>query len=133
MSSDQPDFPAVTAMLKRALGERIDQGAASFVALLAEDVVVEHPYAPGEPRRLAGKQAVHAHVQDALSRFAIDDAAARRVYRSNDKGAVVVEFSIGGRMLATGASFRLDCVSIVETNGRLITCYREYWNPLAIG
>ena len=132
MSSDPPDFPAFTRMLKWALGERVNQGAASFVALLAEDVEVEHPYAPDGPRRLAGKQAVRAHVQDALSRFAIDGATARRVYRSCDRGIAVVEFSIGGRRLGTGAPFRLECVSIVETNGGLITCYRDYWNPLAI-
>ena len=132
LSSKSPDFPVFTAMLKQALGERVDPGAASFLALLAEDVVVEHPYAAVGPRKLVGKPAVRAHFQSAQSQFTLDKASAQRVYRSNDRGAVIVEFNISGHMLATGAPFQQDCVSIAETSGGLITCYREYWNPLAI-
>ena len=85
----------MTVMLKQPLGAPVDQGAASFVALLAEGAVVEHPYAPaGSARRLVGQQALYAHLQSARSRFTFDEASTQRVYRTNDRGAVIVEFSI---------------------------------------
>jgi ketosteroid isomerase-like protein len=52
------------------------------------------------------------------------------VYRSAGRGVAAVEFSTGGRMLATGAPFRLECISAVETKGSLISFDCEYWNLL---
>lgn len=134
LPSNPPDFPVFTAMLKQALGNRIDQDSASFVALLAEDVEIEHPYAPaGQPKKMAGRQSLSTHIENTLSLFTIDDAATRHVYRSDDRGAVIVEFSISGRILGTNTPFQQNCISIVETSNGLITRYCEYYSPSASG
>jgi len=115
-------------MLRSALGDRVSESA-TFPAMLAEDVEIEHPYAPGRPLRIVGRAALVAHLHDVIARFTIERAATRYVYRCEPRGAVIVEFDIAGRRLPSGMDYKQQCVAIVETNGGRITRYREYYNP----
>jgi hypothetical protein len=51
MSSSEPDVPIFAAMLRSALGDRLSESA-TFPAMLAENVEIEHPYAPDGPLRI---------------------------------------------------------------------------------
>lgn len=133
----QPDaFPPFTAMLKRALGSLVDQDADGFLSLVAEDVVMEFPYAPsGQPREVAGRAALApylAHLAHLASFITIDAIKPPRVHRTADPAVVILEFTARGRAVAGGQPYRQDYISVIEASGGRITRYRDYWNPLAL-
>jgi ketosteroid isomerase-like protein len=134
MTQSQPDaFPLFTAMLKRALGSLVDQDADGFLSLMAEDAVMEFPYAPsGQPREVAGRAALAPYVAHVASFITIDSIEERSVHRTTDPAVVVLEFTGQGRAVASGQPYRQDYISVIETGGGRITRYRDYWNPLAL-
>ena len=117
-------------MLRSALGVRVSESA-TFPAMLAENVEIEHPYASDGPLRIVGRATLVAHLRDTLARFAVERAATRYVYHCEPRGAVIVEFDLAGRRLRSGKEYKQQCVAIIETSGGRITRYREYYNPLA--
>jgi ketosteroid isomerase-like protein len=125
MSSAELDFPVFTAMLRNALGERVDESA-TFLAMLVENVVIEHPYAPKESRHLLGKTAIVVHLQNKIKQFTVDCASARQVYHCEPSRAVIIEFDLTGRLLPTDDEYQQQCVAIVETAGGRIIRYRSY-------
>jgi ketosteroid isomerase-like protein len=131
MPSSEPDIPIFAAMLRSALGDWLGESA-TFPAMLAESVEIEHPYAPGGPSRIVGKPAFVAHMRDALARFTVEHAATRYVYHCEPRGTVIVEFDLAGHWLQSGKEYKQQCVAIIETSGGRITRFREYWNPLNV-
>ena len=117
-------------MFRSALGDRVSESA-TFPAMLAENVEIEHPYAPDGPLCIVGRATLVAHLRDTLARFTVERAATRYVYHCEPRGAVIVEFDLAGRRLRSGKEYKQQCVVIIETSGGRITRYREYYNPLA--
>src|SRR5215472_15263045 len=95
MSSSEPDVPIFAAMLRSALGDRLSESA-TFPVMLAENVEIEHPYAPDGPLRIVGRAALVAHMRDVLARFTVEHAATRYVYHCEPRSAVIVEFDLAG-------------------------------------
>jgi len=126
-------FPLFTAMLKRALGSLVDQEADGFLSLMAEDAVMEFPYAPsGQPREVTGRAALAPYVAHVASFITIDSIEAPRVHQTADPAVVILEFTGKGRAVASGQPYRQDYISVIETGGGRIIRYRDYWNPLAL-
>ena len=134
MTQTQPDaFPPFTAMLKRALGSLVDHDADGFLSLVAEDVVMEFPYAPpGQPREVAGRAALAPYLAHLAEFITIDAVEPPRVHRTADPAVVILEFTGRGRAVAGGQPYRQDYISVIETGGGRIIRYRDYWNPLAL-
>ena len=134
MTQTQPDaFPLFTAMLKRALGSLVDQDADGFLSLVAEDVVMEFPYAPsGQPRKVAGRAALAPYLAHLAGFITIDAVEPPRVHWTADPAVVILEFTGCGRAVEGGQPYRQDYISVIETGGGRITRYRDYWNPLAL-
>ncbi len=134
MTSKFPDpFPAFTAMLKRALGSLVDQDADAFLSLMADDGVMEFPYAPpGQPRQVTGRSALARYLAEIASLITIAVIEGPRVHRTDDPATVILEFTGTGQAVATGRPYRQDYISVIETGGGQIVRYRDYWNPLAL-
>ncbi len=134
MTQSQPDaFPLFTAMLKRVLGSLVDQDADGFLSLMAEDAVMEFPYAPSDqPREVTGRAALAPYIAQVASFITIDSMEERSVYRTTDPAVVILEFTGQGRGVANGQPYRQDYISVIEIEGGRITRYRDYWNPLAL-
>lgn len=134
MTPSTPDaFPPFTAMLKRALGSLVDQDADGFLSLMADNGVMEFPYAPpGRPRQVAGRTALAPYVAEIANLITIEAIEGPRVHRTADLAVVILEFTGTGRAVATGMPYRQDYISVIETGGGRIVRYRDYWNPLAL-
>ena len=132
MSSSELDVPVFTAMLRNVLGEWVAESP-NFPAMLAENVEIEHPYAPGGSRRMVGRTTLIAHLRSTKEKFTVEHAQAVHVYRCEQRRAVIVEFDLAGHWLHSGTAYKQQCVAIIETDDGRITRYREYWNPLAPG
>jgi ketosteroid isomerase-like protein len=130
MSDDMESF---SAMLRKALGDRIDAGANAFIDMMAEHAVMEFPYAlPGLPVRLDGKDAVARHLKRVAGLIAFDRMGTPTVHPSTDPNLVIIEFDGFGRGVETGEAYDQRYISVIRTENGRITFYRDYWNPIAV-
>lgn len=129
MTDRVQDFPA---MLRAALGDRIAADATGFVDMLADDAVMEFPFAPpGLPRRLEGRDAVAGHLAK-LARLIAFDRIDPATVVARDGGTTVLAFEAAGTGVETGAAYDQRYLSVVTTAGGRIVQYLDYWDPLVV-
>jgi ketosteroid isomerase-like protein len=127
------NIQSFSSMLRDALGARINPDAPGFVEMMADDGVMEFPYAPaGMPTRLEGRAAIAAHLERIGGMIAFDRMGTAVVHPSTDPDLVVIEFEGFGRGVATGEPYDQRYISVIRTAGGRITHYRDYWNPLVV-
>lgn len=127
------EIESFSAMLRKALGDRIDGGASTFIDMMAEHAVMEFPYSlPGLPSRLDGRDAVARHLERLAGLIAFDRIGAPTVHPSTDQDLVIIEFDGFGRGVETGEAYDQRYISVVRTENGRITHYRDYWNPIAV-
>lgn len=127
------EIESFSALLRLALGDRIDPDATSFLDMLADDVVMDFPYAPpGMATRLDGKAAIARHLQDLGGRIAFDHMGRPTVFATTDPDVTLVEFDGFGRGLSTDEPYDQRYISIIRTRNGRIVHYRDYWNPLVL-
>ncbi|MFF3445068.1 nuclear transport factor 2 family protein [Streptosporangium sp. NPDC002721] len=108
-----------------------------FGGELAEDVVIEVPFAPpGRASRYEGKEAflLFADPEQAAfaQRFALDEARDVVVHETTDPEVIVVEYELAGRVLATGRQASSRFIGVLRVRDGKIVNWREYQNTLAM-
>jgi uncharacterized protein len=127
------DIVSFSGMLRAALGSRLAPDADGFVEMMAEDGVMEFPYAPtGLPQRLVGRQAIGDHLAAVGALISFDAIGKPRVHTTGDPAVVILEFEGRGRGVETGVPYEQRYISVIHTEGGHITRYVDYWNPLAL-
>ncbi len=127
------NIESFSAMLRTALGDRIDRDASSFTDMLDEHAVMEFPYAlPDLPDRLAGRDAIARHLEGLGGLISFDRMSEPTVHPTTDPAVVIVEFEGFGRGVATGAPYDQRYISVIRTENGRIVLYRDYWNPIAV-
>ena len=125
--------PQFSALLRDVLNESLVPEATSFVEMMADDGVMEFPFAPpGLTTRLDGRAAVAAHLASLDGLIAFDAMAVRSVHRTTDPAVTVIEFEASGRGLTTGRPYEQFYISVITVRQGRIALYRDYWNPLAV-
>jgi ketosteroid isomerase-like protein len=123
--------PTVLAMLLGALGDRVDQNAKSFIELMADDFVMEFPYArPGMPLRVEGREAVLVHLMKVGQGVTVDSASGLVVHETQDPEVVILEFDGHGRSLRTGEPYEQRYISVIRARGGKMVHFKDYWNPI---
>jgi hypothetical protein len=123
--------PTVLTMLLGALGDRVDPAAKSFIDMMADDFVMEFPFArPGMPTRVDGRAAVLAHLVKVGEGVSVDSASNLVVHETTDLDVVVLEFDGHGRSAKTGEPYEQRYISVIRTRGGKITHFKDYWNPI---
>lgn len=102
--------------------------------LLAEDAIVEFPYASalGSPSRLEGKPAILNHMKIAVAQLQNWVFTNVREYQTLIPNVLFAEFHGKAVFVATGQLYQQDYVVRLETKNGKIIHYREYWNPVPI-
>jgi uncharacterized protein len=102
--------------------------------LLAEDAVVEFPYASalGAPSRFEGKPAIYNYMKNAVAQLQNWVFTDIREYQTPIANVMLAEFHGEAVFVATGQSYQQDYVVRLQTQNGKIIHYREYWNPVAI-
>jgi ketosteroid isomerase-like protein len=104
---------------------------AGWADLVAEDVVMEFPFAPpGATRRLEGREAVLAYMARVPEVFEFGGEPETVVHQTTDPGRAVIEMGLRARVRATGRTYEQRYVVVLEVAGGRLTSYRDYWNPL---
>lgn len=122
-----------SAMLRHALGDRLDPDANSFQEMFDHDGVMEFPFAYADlPRRIEGREALEAHLSMLSSLITFDRMSEPTIIQTTDPETVVLEFEGFGRGIATGEAYEQQYISIIRTRNGRIVHYKDYWNPLAV-
>nr|WP_145488663.1 MULTISPECIES: nuclear transport factor 2 family protein [Streptomyces] len=126
-----PTSPA--DLYRHSLRLLLDKDIPAWVALWAEDGLMEFPFAPdGRPRRLEGKEAIAAYMRPYPDHIDLHDFPDLRIHQTTEPETIVVEMRGVGRMVATGAPFDMTYIAVVTVRDGHFTSYRDYWNPLAV-
>lgn len=123
----RPYFELVVASLD-GLVEGTD-----FFDIHAEDVVVEYVITvPTYPRRIVGREAL-AELYSGYG-DSIVQSGSSEVYRyyDSEKSAVVLEYTMHGTVVSTGAPYVNRFVSVITIKDRKIVHWRDYLDPLAV-
>lgn len=110
----------------------IGKDVTAWLALFADDAVIEFPYASavGTPERLEGKRAIYEYMKDTPSQMLGLTFTDVRVQPALDANVVFAEVHGEATIASTGRLYRQDYVMRLETDGERIVRYREYWNPV---
>lgn len=123
--------PTIVTILKEALGDRLDPSVTNFIDMMAEDFVMEFPYArPGMQSRIEGRTAVVTYLMTVGEGLSVDSFDNVVVHETGDPEVVIVEFEAHGRALKVGEPYDQSYISVIRTRGGRMVHYRDYWNPL---
>ena len=102
--------------------------------LLAEDVVLETPFAPpGRPLRFEGREEVLAFTAAGRASFPVrlDELTDVVVHETADAEVIVVEYRLGGR-LPDGARRSAPFIGVLQARDGQVIRWREYQDKAAI-
>ncbi|MFF0516501.1 nuclear transport factor 2 family protein [Streptomyces sp. NPDC004250] len=126
-----PTSPA--DLYRHSLRLLLHKNIPEWVALWAEDGLMEFPFAPdGWPQRLEGKEAVAAYMRHYPDHIDLRDFPDLRIHQTTDPQTIVVEMRGVGRLVESNAPFDMTYIAVVTVRDGHITSYRDYWNPLAV-
>lgn len=121
-----------TGVFSRGVRALLAGDMAEFVALFADDAVMEFPFAPPDrPSRLSGRAAVREYLSGYPDLVDVREIKDLVLHQTTDPGVIVAEFAAAGVVVATGRQYELRYVAVLTVRDGLITRYRDYWNPLA--
>ena len=112
--------------------EHITRDMDRWIALFADDAVVEFPYAPslGRAHRLVGKAAIDGYFRGTPGVFRDLEFSGLRRFPGADPEVAIAEVHGSAILAPTGKRYEQDYVMVVRTRAGEIVEYREYWNPL---
>ena len=103
--------------------------------LLADDAVVEFPFAPpGRPSRFDGRARFldFARPQRAAFPVRFDDVRDVVVHDTADPEVIVVEYVMAGTLTTTGSQAAAPFISVLRVRDGKVVHWCEYQNPLAM-
>ncbi|TCC31593.1 phzA/B-like protein [Kribbella sindirgiensis] len=106
--------------------------AAAMDDLLADEVMIEVPFAPGGPRKWVGRDEWLAFAVPARAGFPVrfDRFTKLAVHETVDPEVAVVEYELGGELAGERASARF--IGVLRVRAGLIVEWREYQDTSAI-
>lgn len=129
---EESDRATTSRIVEQFLLLLAEQRWDAWIAMWAEDGVLEFPFAPpGRRSRYVGKADILAYMKAAVGKMKVDTIDYYEIYPMRDPSMICMEMGLRGHIVATGAPLHQKYVSIFQTSeGRLLN-YREYWNPIA--
>jgi ketosteroid isomerase-like protein len=103
--------------------------------LLADDVVIESPFAPpGRPRRFQGRSEFLAFARAGRAALPgrLEECRTVAVHETADPEVIVVEYELTGTVTATNQRASAAFIGVLRVRDGQILHWREYQNVLAI-
>jgi uncharacterized protein len=123
----RPYFDVVT----EALDGRVDGD--DFFDIHADDVVVEYIITvPDYPRRIVGREALAELYADYGQSIVQSGSSDVHRYHDAEQSVVVLEYTIHGTVMSTGAPYLNRFISVITVKDRKIVHWRDYLDPLAV-
>jgi len=123
----RPYFDVVT----EALDGLVDGD--DFFDIHADDVVVEYIITvPDYPRRIVGREALAELYADYGQSIVQSGSSDVHRYHDAEQSVVVLEYTIHGTVVSTGAPYLNRFISVITVKDRKIVHWRDYLDPLAV-
>jgi ketosteroid isomerase-like protein len=104
-----------------------------FFDIHAKDVVVEFIITvPTYPRRIVGREALAALYADYGDSIVQSGSSDVHRYYDPEQAVVVLEYTMHGTVVSTGAPYVNRFVSVITIKDRKIVHWRDYLDPLAV-
>ena len=104
-------------------------------SLLADDAVIETPFAPpGRPRRFAGREEFLAFAEAGRASLPVQFEKCRElaVHETTDPEVIVVEYELAGTVTTTGCRAAAPFIGVLQVRNGQIIRWREYQDAVAI-
>jgi ketosteroid isomerase-like protein len=124
-----------TDILRQAHDRFLHRDLDGIAALVAEDVVIENPFAPqGYPNRIDGRENFRARLEERFASTAaeFDKIDPFVVHQTTDPELIVAEFEVHGRVPSLGVSFSRQYIQVMRVRDGKITQWRDYFNPAQV-
>jgi ketosteroid isomerase-like protein len=118
-------------MREQWLGNAVDP----IGSLLAEDAVIETPFAPpGRPRRFEGRAEFLAFAQAGRAGLPVRFEECREiaVHDTADPEVIVVEYELAGTVTTTGHRAAAPFIGVLRVRDGQVAEWREYQDAVAI-
>jgi ketosteroid isomerase-like protein len=103
--------------------------------LLADDVVIETPFAPeGRPRRFEGRAEFQAFAEasQAAMPVRIEDCRNVVIHQTTNPEVIVAEYELVARVGGTGHTGSASFIGVLTARDGQVVQWREYQNALAM-
>ncbi|MEU4835320.1 nuclear transport factor 2 family protein [Streptosporangium sp. NPDC023615] len=111
-------------------------GTAALADELAENTVIEIPFAPEGRRRFEGPEAIRRFTgpdQAAFARhYRLDEIRDVTIHETTDPEVIVVEYVLSGVIVSTGERAASSFIGVLRVRDGRIVLWREYQNPLVM-
>jgi len=87
---------------------------------------------PDYPRRIVGREALAELYSDYGQSIVQSGSSDVRRYYDSDQSVVVLEYTIHGTVVRTGAPYTNRFISVITLKDRKIVHWRDYLDPLAV-
>jgi ketosteroid isomerase-like protein len=104
-------------------------------SLLADDAVIETPFAPpGRPRRFRGREEFLAFAQAGRASLPVrfEKCQETAIHETADPEVIVVEYELTGTVTTTGYQATAPFIGVLRARHGQIVAWREYQDALAI-
>ena len=104
----------------------------ALVGLMADDAVLEFPFAPaGLPTRLEGKATIEPFLAESqvFSALQFNDI---EIHSTSDPEMAIVECGSTATVKADGSDYDNRYVMVLRARAGSVVLYREYFNPLPL-
>ena len=122
-------------MFVRMKQQWLANSAGSMDSLLADDAVIEAPFAPpGTPRRITGREEflAFARAEQASLPLRLEECRETAVHETADPEVVVVEYELTGTATITGRRASAPFIGVLRVRDGKIMAWREYQDTAAI-
>lgn len=130
MRHEQDTERGAAALMELHL-ERIAGDIEGWLALFADDAVVEFPYAGsvGRAGRMVGKAAIAGYFRGTPGVFRALRFRGLRLHVCADPDVAIAEVHGSALVGPAGAAYEQDYVMVLRARAGQIVLYREYWDP----
>jgi uncharacterized protein len=104
-------------------------------SLLADDAVIETPFAPpGRPRRIEGREEFRALAGAGRAALPVrfEECRVTAIYDTADPEVIVVEYELAGTVTTTGHRAAAPFIGVLRVRDGQVTGWREYQDAVAI-
>jgi ketosteroid isomerase-like protein len=98
--------------------------------LYAKDVVVTNPFVSQEYREARGNDALRARMKGFAQYLHYTEVKNVTIHETTDPQVAVVEFTVAGTLVPTGAPFELPSINVIRVVDGLITESRDHSDGL---
>jgi uncharacterized protein len=103
----------------------------TLLELLADDAVVEFPFAPpNRPEKLTGKREIVSYFDLLKKRVRLDEVHLIAAHKTTDPNVIILQAEGKGQTIPDGRPFEPKYIDILTFRDGLIVRLQDYWNPL---